>query len=530
MGSLRRRDFLRSSLTLSGAAALAPWLAACGSDDGALGAGAATGEVSHLLPTVSSDRILLKASFVAPQAEAPHLRLGRRRVRGVQTDSRGLFWAFDIGGLEAGRRYALELRRGPALLMEPWELSTFPDPQSRPQRFRLLVYGCAGGHDAFNFYVPVATRRRLLRRALDFSPNAVVVSGDHVYWDLSGFAGRVFGNSPTGVALAGVFDRALPVLGTANEAVLLRAVGAQIAGLYGTLFRSLPVFFQRDDHDYFEDDRVEEDLVTLPPDAFARALARATQWLYYPELLPDMNRPLDLPGANAGDRPPGVGESFGTLRYGRTFEGLLYDCKGYLELSGAAANVVPAAVEAWLHARLADRDIAHVVNFPSNPPGWSAGKYAEWYPDVVAEGALTTAIAKPGWQAGWFAQHNRLLESAATQRALPLFVASDIHSIGEERIVRSGGLDLRANPIVAVIAGTPGTAVGWPSRARGTVALPPTGLQVEEVVPVQEVNGFHLLDCEPDRITIRHFRWDRLTQSEDEIDSLEPFHVSEYRV
>jgi len=65
--------------------------------------------------------------------------------------------------------------------------------------------------------------------------------------------------------------------------------------------------------------------------------------------------------------------------------------------------------------------------------------------------------------------------------------------------------------------------------ARSTLAQPPTGFEVETVVPVQELNGFHLVDFEPDRVVIRHYRWDRLRQSEAEIDTLEPFQVSEYR-
>ena len=55
----------------------------------------------------------------------------------------------------------------------------------------------------------------------------------------------------------------------------------------------------------FEDDRADATLTTFPPDAFMMELARATQRLYYPELLPDANRPLDLPGSNAADRPAG---------------------------------------------------------------------------------------------------------------------------------------------------------------------------------------------------------------------------------
>jgi phosphodiesterase/alkaline phosphatase D-like protein len=112
---------------------------------------------------------------------------------------------------------------------------------------------------------------------------------------------------------------------------------------------------------------------------------------------------------------------------------------------------------------------------------------------------------------------------------VPLFVSGDIHSIAEERILRSGEHDFSANPVVTVVTGSPGVGVAWPSIARGTVATPPAHLEVEEVVPVIEENGFQIVDFEPGKVTIRHFRWDRSEQPEDAIDTLEPFHVSEYR-
>ena len=39
--------------------------------------------------------------------------------------------------------------------------------------------------------------------------------------------------------------------------------------------------------------------------------------------------------------------------------------------------------------------MTHLVHVPSNPPGWSAGKWGEWYPDVLGDdGKLTTAHAE----------------------------------------------------------------------------------------------------------------------------------------
>ncbi|GIW41811.1 MAG: hypothetical protein KatS3mg076_2388 [Candidatus Binatia bacterium] len=526
---MRRRDFLK----LVGGAAAALALGSCGDEEGELPPEPelpSEESVAHLLPTASHDRILVKVSFTEAQTESPDLWVDGRRVAGVRTDSAGLFWAFDAQKLEPSRRYTLELRRGRRRLTEPWELSTLPHPESRPERFRLLAYTCAGGHDLFPIYNPVPVRRRLLQRALSFEPDVVLANGDHVYWDLrAGISAILLGKSQAAIEFAGVFDREAPVLGHPNEEVLKKAVSGQIVSLYGTMLRSVPVFFLRDDHDYFEDDQVTPELTTFPPDDFMRKLARASQWLYYPEFLPDPNRPRSLPASDSPDRFPGTSEAFGTLRYGRLFEGLLYECKGFVVL-GPEGGLVPRSVEDWLHSRMGESDADYVVHFPGNPPGWTAGKYAEWYPDVLGEdGKLTTSVPKPGWQASWQDQHDRILESASRMRRLPLFVSGDIHSIAEGRILRAREIDLSANPVVSLITGTPGTGLGWPSAARGTLATPPIDLEVEEVVPVQEINGFHILDFEPDRVTIRHFRWNRYTDSVESIDTLEPFHVSEYR-
>ena len=57
-------------------------------------------------------------------------------------------------------------------------------------------------------------------------------------------------------------------------------------------------------------------------------------------------------------------------------------------------------------------EITHVVHVPSNPPGWTAGKWGEWYPDVLGDdGKLTVKEPKPYWQPGWLKQHDRLMEA-----------------------------------------------------------------------------------------------------------------------
>ena len=256
------------------------------------------------------------------------MRVGDAAVRGRLGDTRGEHWHFYATDLRAGRRYPLSLAGGDGrALCQPWELSTFPGPDERPERCRIMFYTCAGGHEAWDF-LPTSVRNRMLRRGLSFQPDAVVANGDHVYWDLlSPLTARRYGQSPQPKKVAGKFDRAGVVLGGDNESVLKRAVGPQIGPVYGADFRSTPVFFLQDDHDYFDNDEATDEIVTFPPSHFMLALARATQHLYYPEFLPDAARPLGLPWSSAGDRVWGVSESFGTIRYGRLAEVLLYDIR-----------------------------------------------------------------------------------------------------------------------------------------------------------------------------------------------------------
>ncbi len=495
------------------------------------------GDVQHLLPTVSHSRILLKASFRRALNANPALRVSSKLYPGRRRDTAGEFWEFDADRLEPARTHEIQLvdRRGRALC-DPWPLRTFPAPTDRPLRFRLLVYTCAGGHDIARdpetgqpMWVPVALRRKLLEAGLSWRPDAVIAIGDHVYWDLrAGRSAEMLGRSPEGLNLVGQFVRDAPVLGTINERKLHLAVRPQIADLYGTLFRSTPCFFVQDDHDYFENDHATDEIITFPPDPFMRQLARTTQRLYYPEFLPDGNRPAGLPGAGEPDRASGVSEAFGTVRFGRLVELLIYDCRRYLTLMGPTATFVPETVEGWLRARMAAHETEHVVNVPSVPPGWSAGKWAEWYPDVLgATGKLTTQQGKPYWQPGWATQHDRLLSAASAMRGIPLFLSGDLHAIGAGRIHRSGAANWSANPVVSVLTGPISTGPqGWPSAYRGTGPVVPGRLEVDQRLAPIERNGFSVVDFAPGRATMRFFSW-KLGEPESALDSLSSFHTFE---
>jgi hypothetical protein len=527
-----RRRFLTSTF---GATLLASWPASLVADTARPPVTATwdSGQVRHLLPTVSDSEILIKASFTSSLSSAPSLRVGSATVRGRVNDTQGEFWQFHATDLQPGRRYNLVLAGSNGRpLCEPWPLSTFPARDSRPEHFRVLFFTCAGGHDAF-MYLPAATRNRLLRRALTFSPDAVVANGDHVYWDLlSPGGGPRLGASEDAKRIAGTFLRSALVFGTTNETVLKRAATPQIVPVYGADFRSTPVFFIQDDHDYFENDEATDEIITFPPTAFMLQLARATQRLYYPEFLKDASRPGGLPWSSAGDRDTGLSETFGTVRFGRLAEILLYDVRRTLTLAGPSALFLDREAETWLLDRTAAGETTHLVHAPSNPPGWSAGKWGEWYPDILGtDGKLTTRAPKPYWQSGWLAQHDRLMASLEARRdRIPLIISGDLHAIAVGHMLRCGRENFNANPITTILSGPIGTnPSGWPSARRGIGATPPAHLDLrEEVAPIEQ-HAFTVVDFLPDRIDLKFFKWHLDADSLDTIDSLQPFYETTLR-
>jgi hypothetical protein len=172
------------------------------------------GEVFHLLPAVSHDRILIKASLTKALSKAPYLDVAGHSVAGRMNDTQGYFWQFDAPGLAPETKYTLALREADGKpLCDPWPLSTFPAPESAPKRLRLLIYTGLGGHD-INIEpfgvgpLPLATRIKLLNKALSFKPDALISTGDHIYYDLLYDASSaVQGNAPRAVNYAGRFRR-----------------------------------------------------------------------------------------------------------------------------------------------------------------------------------------------------------------------------------------------------------------------------------------------------------------------------------
>jgi hypothetical protein len=445
------------------------------------------------------------------------------------TDTQGVFWQFHAVGLRPTTSYSLSLvaSNGKALC-QPWNLSTFPDPSAMPNSFRVLLFTCAGGPDSDSIRrgnLPTAIRNRLMRRALSFQPQAMVANGDHVYWDLH--SPRIAPARRNNSRLES-FNRSALVFGDKNETVLKLAAGPQIIPVYGTDFRSTPTFFLQDDHDYFDNDEAFDEIITFPPVWFQLELARATQRMYYPEFLPDLNRPRGLPWGSVGEA--GVSESWGTLRFGKLVEMLMYDVRRTTTLAGPSAVFIDAEVERWLLARTGSPDVTHLVHLPSNPMGWTAGKWMEWYPDVLnAAGKLTTAEPKPYWQPGWLKQHDRIIAAIATMKGrIPITVSGDLHAVAIGSILRSGKLNLEKTPMTAVLTGPIGTGPGgWPSSFRGVGSTPPAYLDVREEVKPIEQHSFTIADFLPDRIRLRFFKWDVNTQSPEAIDNLQPFHTTE---
>ena len=152
---------------------------------------------------------------------------------------------------------------------------------------------------------------------------------------------------------------------------------------------------------------------------------------------------------------------------------------------------------------------------PSHPLGYTAGKWREWYPDVVAEegatgtvvnellsgrsGSLTTDVNKYLWQSGWFLQHQRLLKSIAERKGSRFIFSGDIHAIGASSIIKSGEESLE-RAVKTFLVGPVSSSTGtWPSFARGITAENPKYLKCETICSIKEENGFTFFQIDNDK-------------------------------
>jgi phosphodiesterase/alkaline phosphatase D-like protein len=178
--------------------------------------------------------------------------------------------------------------------------------------------------------------------------------------------------------------------------------------------------------------------------------------------------------------------------------------------------------EEWLIKRINNSPAKHYAMVPSHPFGWTAGKWREWYPDVVApegytgvvanellsdvQGQLTTAAQKYFWQKGWWDQHQRLLGALANSRQESRIIFSgDIHAQGAVNITSSGELVLE-KPVKSFLVGPVSTSdATWPSSARGISAKNPGWLTSDELLATREVNGFTIFEFEGSAARARLF-------------------------
>lgn len=472
---------------------------------------ARTDDIRHILPTVTDTTFSISVSVGQPRSML-QLLVDGKEVPGKKMDSKGRFWSFYADGLKSLNTYDLQLVDKSGALGEPWSLRTFPGRNTEPETFKLLAFTCAGGADGLGmpsvqFFKPHSFRQKLFEGALKEQPDAAIAIGDHIYYDLRGEEHPSIGRNSRWLKYFsnwyfsmryGSFNRSESIIGTENEDVLVRIGDEQIANLYGTRFRSTPIYFVSDDHDYFENDDATPDIVTFPPDNFSRAAHQAIADLYYP-MLPD------APG-------PEWQRAFGTLTYGRLFEASIYDCAGHLTV-GDEAKLIPESAEDWLIGRIKDSPAKHYAMVPSHPVGWTAGKWREWYPDVVApegfvgvvtnenlsdvQGQLTTSAQKYFWQKGWWEQHQRLLEALVKFRqGSRMIFSGDIHALGAVNISNSGELAFE-KPVKSFLVGPVSTSdATWPSAARGIPAGEPGWLTSDELIATREVNGFTIFEFE----------------------------------
>jgi hypothetical protein len=531
-----RRRFLQLSGSVAGASLLAwqfPGLAWGATEDAWK-----RGDITHIIPTANHERFLIKTSFQAPRAEPPVLLVNDRKIPGSKTDLAGRFWQFDAPGLQPDKEYTLRLNEaGGGAIGDSWPLKTFPAPGTMPKRMRIMAYTCAGGMDGPTLkgktaFLDMEARKRLLARGMSYQPDLVIANGDHIYWDIKTSMNKPFADfmrTNYWDRMGGEFDISVPMLHPGNSEIYFNVCDYQITDLYGVTLRSTPSFFLQDDHDMFENDEFDDKIATLPPDTYGIIAAEQTQSLYYPEFLPDKNLPDWLEGSGKQGRAPGTNMLNGTIRYGDLLEASLYDCRRNVDYKGRHAKVISASAERWLLARTRAEDTLHYFHAPSLPFAYSSGKLGDWYPDVLdpATGKLVMWEPKVGWQKGWFAQHQRLIDALSQQKKrTPMVVQGDFHASSAGKITRSGELKFK-NPVEIIMTGTLGTGDwGYPSSIRAVESAPAQMLQMEETLKPTEKNGFTVIDIDEDKVTYSMYLW-RPPQSIDEIDSMEPALVYE---
>ena len=524
--SFNRREFLHASTaTALGIGLPGELFAQAGTAPGPSAGAWDPGRVRHLLPTVSDTRMLIKASFTAPLASAPTLRVGGTAVRGRMNDTQASVGSSTPTGLAPGRPL-FALARPAAMARRCASRGSsrpFRRPTSSPERFRLLFFTCAGGHEVDG----LSCRRRCATgccaAGFRFSRDAVVANGDHVYWDLLApwppAAGRI-ARGRTDSPASSIVRRSSS--GRQRDRAEARGRAANRSGVRHRLPIDAGVFLQ-DDHDYFDNDEATDEIVTFPPSlSCSGSRARRSGCTTRSSCRTRATaRPSVVIG---GRRGSGCRRASARCVIGRLAEIILYDVRRTMTLAGPSAVFsIPKSNSGCTRARPRS-EVTHLVHVPSNPPGWSAGKWGEWYPDMLGRGqeadhrdaetllagglvaAARSIDAIDGGDGAAGAAHRQRRPSCDRDR--PDAARGATRSPGQPDHDRARGSDRHA----ARAAGL--------SAFRGVGPTPPAHLDLHEDVKPIEQHGFTLADFLPDTIVVRLFKWDVKTQSPDAIDTL----------
>ena len=473
-------------------------------------------KVLHILCSASSEKLSATISLSKGISEVS-LKVDNKIFNGTKIDREGKHWQFLCENLRSNKTYSLSLISKEEILEPDWPLKTLPNKNEKVSNLKIMAFTCAGGGDGTSFggkefFKPFVFRQKMFDEGISNKPDIAIAIGDHVYWDLRGGDLPPLGRQQSAFIkfiigsllkfLYGSFNRNEDGLSEHNEMVLKNIGSDQIASLYGKRFKSIPIFFLSDDHDYFENDDAEEQLVTFPADKFSKDVFKKMADLFYPPLL---------------DTPDGEpSRNIGRIRYGKAFEGLMADCAGNMTLGSKKAVLISNEDEKWLLSRIKESKAKHLAFIPSHPFGYTAGKWREWYPDVVAEegatgtvvnellsgtsGFLTTNASKYLWQQGWFMQHQRLIKSISERIGSRFIFSGDIHAIGASSITQSGDIELKDDVKTFLVGPIGSSSAGWPSFARGITAENPEYLKCDSIYKTKEENGFTFFKINNDKI------------------------------
>ncbi len=471
------------------------------------------GIVNHILPSANHNEFLIKVSFDRSLEYAPTLLISDSIiVKGRSSEPSKRYWSFHASELNPDTKYDVHLVDDEGSgLADAWPLATYPHPDSAVSKVTILAYTCAGGVEdkvlGREIFIKTAFRQQLLSRGLSFDPDIVIANGDHIYWDRKSLD-NTFTKRLVKLRLDNIYghlDLDEPMTSKTNLESFRNIADAQIAELYGCLLRSKPVYFLTDDHDLLENDEAREDLVTFPPQGYMLDGAISTQSMYYPEFLSDRNRPPALTGQGGS-----YNRSYGTIRYGTLLEGLLYDAKRYSTLTNTSAVMIARDAESWIADRTVANDTKHLLHIPSSPIAWTAGKWSEWYSDVLQEdGSIAIEPKKKYlWQEGWWMQHQRLLGYMKQSERVPVVLQGDLHNLSYALIEESGEIAFGDDPVHVVGTGPLGSgAFGFPSAFRGTGAVIPESMKIRKLLDQTEKNGFSIIEVTTDKIDISMYAW-----------------------